>query len=839
MSDRYEGGILSGTAPTVTLQSANGVYTLSQELQYQGQGVWPTAAQAPILKSLRFRSSASAYLNRTPSSTGNRRTWTWSGWVKRGKLGAYGDLYTANDGTGGSDLDSFEFNPSDVIRVYFQGSVSAYLVTTQVFRDPSAWYHLVLAVDTTQATSSNRIKLYVNGVQVTSFSTATYPSQNYDTYFNLSGRSTVIGASAQTSPSGFLDGYLAEVNFVDGQQLTPSSFGTTDANGIWQPIPYTGTYGTNGFYLPFTNTTSTTTLGYDSSGNSNNWTTNNFSLTAGSTYDSMLDSPSNASSTIANYCVLSPIDTYDNPPTQGNLTRIGVGHTGSPWSTCRATVGASSGKWYFEATLTGSTGSTGNNMVGVMTTTTSTLSDAYGGSTTRSYQANGNLQGDGSTGTVASAVSGDVIMIAYDIDASKMWVGKNGTWQNSGNPVTGAGPVFTYLPTSPIVPQVSMYGNTGDNYGWYTNFGQQPFTYTPPTGFNRLNTYNLPVPTIPAGNKVMDATLYTGDGTSPRTITNAAGFQPDFVWLKNRSAGWGHLLQNSVVGASYSMQSNGTGAEVYQFQYGYLTSINSNGFTVVTGSTDDYFTNNSGEAYVGYQWNAGNGVTSSNTNGTITSTVSVNPVAGFSVVTYTGNLTTTGTATVGHGLGVPPAMIIFKGRNATTSWPVFHTGLSSWYYCCILDDTNAQIDQSSNGTLNPPTSTVFSTNWTTGMNTSGTTEVAYCFAPVAGYSAFGSYTGNGSSDGPFLYLGFRPKFILIKSRGVQNWILWDTSINSYNASQIFLTPDTADAESPGIPIDFVSNGMKIRTANATLNSNGVTYIYAAFAENPFKIARAR
>jgi len=167
-----------------------------------------------------------------------------------------------------------------------------------------------------------------------------------------------------------------------------------------------------------------------------------------------------------------------------------------------------------------------------MTTTTSTLSDAYGGSTTRSYQANGGLQGDGSTGTVASAVSGDVIMIAYDVDASKMWVGKNGTWQNSGNPVTGAGPVFTYLPTSPIVPQVSMYGNTGDNYGWYTNFGQQPFTYTPPTGFNRLNTYNLPVEPVDPVNVASKYHFPLDTPNVPRQVDHGEPVCPTPILVK-------------------------------------------------------------------------------------------------------------------------------------------------------------------------------------------------------------------------------------------------------------------------------------------------------------------
>jgi hypothetical protein len=210
------------------------------------------------------------------------------------------------------------------------------VTTTAVYRDPSAWYHVVVAVDTTQATASNRVKMYVNGSQITAFSASSYPSQNYNTYVNSTG-THAIGRQQNVASTSF-DGYLAEINLIDGVALTPSSFGTTDANGIWQPIPYAGAYGTNGFYLPFTNTTSTSTLGNDSSGNGNNWTVNNISLTAGSTYDSMLDSPSNASSTIANYAVLNPLQTA------GTLSSANLAWSGSNQTTT-GTFGISAGKW--------------------------------------------------------------------------------------------------------------------------------------------------------------------------------------------------------------------------------------------------------------------------------------------------------------------------------------------------------------------------------------------------------------------------------------------------------------------------------------------------------------
>jgi hypothetical protein len=759
-------------------------------------------------------------------------------WVKRGSLGSAQNIFAANGTTDTTYLD-IRFTSSDTIQVGVYNDLV--LVTSQVFRDPSAWYHIVWLFDTTQASASNRCRLFVNGSEITAFSTdsrSTYFAQN--TNYGINNNTAHNICRNPSDNAKFFDGYLTEVNFIDGQALTPSSFGeTSTTTGVWIPKKYTGTYGTNGFYLKFTDTTSTSTLGTDFSGNSNTWTVNNISLTAGSTYDSMTDVPTLTDITTANYCVLSPVDTYDNPPTEGNLRRTGVGHTGSPWSTCRATLGVSSGKWYFEGTLTGSTGSVGNNMIGVMTTTTSTLSDAYGGSTTRSYQANGNLQGDNSTGTVSSATSGDVIMIAFDVDAGKLWVGKNGTWMNSGVPASGTGNVFTTLPTSPIVPQVSMYGNTGDNYGWFTNFGQRPFAYTPPTGFLQLNTFNLPTPTIGAtasttANKYFDAKLYTGNGGT-QSITGF-NFSPDFIWAKSRSNAVNHNIYDSIRGVNKLLSSSLTDAE-YTGGTG-LTSFNSDGYT--TGS--DSWLNASGQTYVAWGWDAnGTGVT--NTAGSITSTVSANTTAGFSIVTYTGSGSA---ATVGHGLGVAPSMIIVKDRdNGTYDWNVYHASLSSpttlKLYLNLSDAENNGGTNSGTWNSTAPTSTVFSLGTFLNVNKSGDKFVAYCFAPVAGYSAFGSYTGNGSTDGTFIFTGFRPRYLMIKSTSVESWELFDTSRSPYNQAVELLEANASGSEntSSTSAIDILSNGFKQRNTRAATNGSGTTYIYMAFAENPFKYSNAR
>ena len=813
MSDRYKGAILSPTAPTVTPQSAGGIYTSSQQLQYQGQGVWPQAVNNPINNSLRFRASASAYLNRTPASAGNRQIWTWSGWVKLGLLspssgwnaifGAYSD---------DNNRTFFYTNNSSVSNTFYifdvsGGSTTSNLISTQVLRDVSAWYHLVVAVDTTQATSSNRIKVYLNGAQITAFGTATYPSQN--TNFMVNNNVVhYIGASSFSGINLFHDGYMTEINFVNAVQLTPSSFGTTDAYGIWQPIPYTGAYGTNGFYLPFTDNSALTTssnvgLGKDFSGNGNYWVTNNISITAGSTYDSMKDVPTNTNSNTANYFVLNPlVPGTSSVLSNGNLTFTNSAGTGNQ---CIASMFVTSGSYYFEATLTtaGGGGTSQYVLVGDGNTSYSTNGQIYSG---------GVLQT-----TVATLTSGDVVGLAFTPSGSVTYY-KNGASVYTGG--VGGG-----------IPLVNGFSGTV----WNVNFGQRPFAYTPPSGFYPLNTYNLPTPTILDGDQYMDATLYTAT-TGTNTIVNAGGFQPDFVWIKSRSNPQNHYLVDSVRGGTSLLRSNTTDAESIYSTPAWIISFNSNGFT---SSTDSLLT--TGYTYVGWQWRASNAAGVSNTQGTITSTVSANTTAGFSIVTYTG-VGGSGTTTVGHGLGVAPSMVIIKRRNSTADWATYHTGLTSTSYYLFLNSTAGQANYGSTF-ISPSSSTLTIDAGSSLLNTSTGTYVAYCFSAVAGYSAFGSYTGNGSTDGPFIFTGFRPRFLMIKrtSGTPANWYMWDSSRSPFNAAVAELYPNLSNAEANGSnDFDFLSNGFKTRnTADAGINGSGETFIYMAFAENPFKIARGR
>ena len=446
-----------------------------------------------LRNSLRFRRSNSAYLNRTPASAGNRQTWTWSGWVKRGQLGiANAGLFGALSGSESFDL-VYEGNvgaTADSLRfVYYNGSaLNGNLVTTALYRDPSAWYHIVAVWNTTDATSSNRMRLYVNGNEITSFSASSYPTQNTSALINNTVAHT-LGRYYNTT--SYFDGYLGEINFIDGQALTPSSFGRTDnATGQWVPKKFGGAYGTNGFYLPFTNTTSTSTLGNDFSGNGNTWTVNNISLTAGATYDSMTDVPTLTSETTANYCVLNTLDGTNMgylTVSNANLT-YSASANANGWRAIRGTIGVTTGKYRFS--VYGTIGASTRMQLGLCTSAT----DLGGYNVSQNigvqynpYDAdvsvNGSATSYGSTQRITA-----VFDFIFDASTGKCWVAVNGTLLG-GNPDAGTGQMATFTTTSPVFPVTQAYGSS-----WDVNFGQRPWDYTISTasGFKSLNTYNLP-----------------------------------------------------------------------------------------------------------------------------------------------------------------------------------------------------------------------------------------------------------------------------------------------------------------------------------------------------------
>jgi len=799
------------------------------------KGAGPAGAYQ-ISRSLRFNPSDPTYLNRTPSSATNRRTWTWSAWVKRGfGFGDRQNVFGASTSDFNTDTHIELYEANQLRLVDYVSATNMELITTQVFRDSSAWYHFVVAVDTTQATASNRAKIYVNGLQVTSFTTATYPSQNFDTQINNTISHGVGRAGAFNGQ--YFNGYQTEINFIDGQALTPSSFGETDTQtGVWKPKAYSGSYGTNGFYLNFSdnsNTTSTT-LGKDYSGNGNNWTPNGFLVSAGVNNDSLVDSPTSYGTDTGvggevrgNYCTLNPLyKAGGGTPaiTNGNLDMT-AGGTGDSYFA--GTTLLTAGKWYYEATIT-AVGSGGTTiLIGACRASDSTTLGNQGcyRSSSEIYNLDGTAQTSGAT-----YAANDVIGVAIDIDNGTVKFYKNNTGQGATNSYT-----FT-AGTALIVRGRSDSANPAATF----NFGQRPFAYTAPSGFKALCTQNLPTPTIGAttatqAGKFFNPVLYTGNN-STQSITGV-GFQPDFIWIKYRtSSGSSNTLVNSVMGNTKYLFSNTTNSE--ETVSDAVTSFNSDGFSLGANNTGVLpFVNYGLGAYVAWNWKA-NGSGSTNTAGSITSTVSANTTSGFSVVTYTG--TGSAGATVGHGLGVVPSMIIFKRRNGTTDWQVYHTSLGN-ANSVYLNLTNASAF--SPGMLNQttPTSTLITLGTSTDTNPSTGTMVAYCFAPIAGYSAFGQYTGNGSTDGAFVYTGFRPAYVMIKrtTSGYDWWIL-DVARGTINAVKGRLYANASDAESTTYPyLDFLSNGFKLRDADGGLNASGEPYIYMCFASNPFKYSLAR
>jgi hypothetical protein len=324
--------------------------------------------------------------------------------------------------------------------------------------------------------------------------------------------------------------------------------------------------------------------------------------------------------------------------------------------------------------------------------------------------------------------------------------------------------------------------------------------------------------------------LYTGTGAT-NSITGV-GFQPDWVWIKARSAAYSHRLADSVRGAGKELFSNEDVAEATNSANGYVSSFNSDGFSLTSGVG----VNGSGTTFVAWNWKA-NGAGSTNTAGSITSTVSANTTSGFSVITWTG----TGTAaTIGHGLGVAPSFLIVKKRNAVRSWINYHQSLGNTQFL-ELNNTNPANTASSVWNNTTPSSTVISVGTNSSVNAASDTYVCYAFAPVAGYSAFGSYTGNGSADGPFVFTGFRPAFFLVKKSdsGSESWVIVDNSRNTSNVMNNLLLPNTSGAEVAATYIDALSNGFKCRESFSSMNASGGTYIYMAFAQNPFKYSLAR
>jgi hypothetical protein len=649
---------------------------------------WMSEQAAPTGESLRFSAASSTRLSRTPAVSGNRRTWTWSCWLKRGGLGTslFQPVYLSADINGASSeligfrgsnagagaADSAEGNWNN----------SSFYATNALYRDPGAWYHHVMQLDTTQALNANRLKLFVNGVQV---SLVSIPALGLNQQYAINdNRLQTLGNSA-TSASYPFDGYMSDIFMADGLIAPPTTFGYFDANGVWVPKSFSaakaavisaGGFGTNGYALRFESQyfNSGTLAWSDQSGNGNDFTANwNCATGAGggtTGADIVTDGP------VANYATINPL--YPGSSTsRANLTTANA--TGKP-----------------------------------------SILPAFGNS-----------------GTVPQVVGVN--------GAGVSWNGTEAGWTSTGN----------------------------------ISFGQQS-TFTTATG---LSAVKLNAKTVPDGSAGFQAVLAPGANI---LTTAQAAFPNGLWWVKDRVNANNHQLVDSVRGGSLTLQSN-------------------------TNAVEGAYVTPAGNS-VAWCWNLVPGCSN-----------------GFDIVTYTNTATS---ASFNHNLGVTPQFIILKGLGPTASvWSVFHTSLPNMT-SAFLNLNNANAVMTLLSPVPAPTSTTFGSSLS--AVPSSENSIAYLWASVPGFSAFGSYTGNGSADGPFVYCSFLPAFVLVKcSSTTGNWEIYDNARNTYNPETLALQPNLTNAESTITGIDFLSNGFKIRTTDANLNGSGQTYIYAAFAENPF------
>ena len=753
--------------------------------QAGGGGFYPY----PINQSCRFNDDDTAYLTKAGLATA-MKDFTISFWVKPCKVSSDAPQVIWDSS---SDVDNrgliYVLNPSCNIGIYqaFSGDTELDIITPSVFRDISSWYHIVVAVDSAQAVEADRVKIYVNGTQI-AYTTSTALAQNtpmrgLDQYWT-----TAIGRSSYQE-AWYLDAYLAEFHFRDGAQLDASYFGET-VQGVWVPKRFTGSHSANGWYLDFSNSSD---FGSDQSGNANDFTDNGLA-----TNDQVLDSPTN------NYCTLNPLDNFSGPTMQeGNLE---ITHTlPTVWLSAVGTFGVSSGKWYWEGIF-----ESGANVfiAGIVEDSgRSAVAQYFVGGTAKShgYYVDGKYYNDGSGDAYGAAYSdGDICGVALDMDAGTMTCYKNNASQ--GVMVTGLSGLY--------FPVLSVWSN-GIPDSCSINCGQLGFTYTPPVGFKALCSANLPEPEILEGNKGFDVVAYTGNGTS-QTITGLE-FSPDLVWIKNRETTDPHMIQDTVRTAGYNLQSNSTDDEGYSAT-AWLTAFTSDGFSV--GDSDAVNGTPPLSDMIAWNWKE-------------------DPRYGFDIVAYTGAAAARAMA---HSLGVVPEMIIVKNINtAATNWGVYSKGLNGGTtpenYFLLLNTTAAEAAHITAWNNTAPTSSVF----TLGTGFAAADDyIAYLFASVEGFSKVFSYTGNGNADGPFVYCGFRPRFVLFKGiSDVHSWYMYDSERDTDNVVGAGQYPDLNLAEGSSSVLDFLSNGWKVRNSGTYINGSAEVYVGIAFAEHPFKYSNAR
>tara|TARA_A100000172_G_scaffold46406_2_gene28824 strand:- start:5290 stop:7887 length:2598 start_codon:yes stop_codon:yes gene_type:complete len=843
-----------------------------------------------IDQSLRFNDDDSAYLSRLPSSASNQRTWTWSAWVKRGNvgLGARATLFSGRT-TGTSNLFGF-LNPTsngaaDTFGAYMSADGDDRFQTTRVFRDPNAWYHFVVVLDTTQGSNDDRFKLYVNGIQETTWTRFDTITQNSQKGFN-----EAISHSIGAEGTGQLfDGYMAEVNFIDGTALSPTSFGETK-DGIWIPKAYSGSYGTNGFHLSYKssdlNTTgSSRTDPYgsgtdqpddtfaDNSGSGNHWTISGLVAS-----DVVPDSPTN------NFATFNPLLPNANVYSEGNLKNASAGND---WEIQVATMfpAGISGKWYAEFYV--HTCNASSTRVGVGVTGTNVDPEEYLGNESPDvayYDINDIYTGGSKTAdTDATFAAGDIISVSLNLDDGEVTFRKNNSTMSNGTQSLVASTLYTFATT-----------NYGSGAGVVANFGQDDtfagnktsgsaasadgngigdFYYAPPSGFVALCTSNLQDITIGPGqtsqaDDYFDTILYTAASSNGTHTHGSISFTPDWSWIKNRDNSERHFLTDVVRGnvsvTDKFLVSSDASAEGANGVSGTTFSVTSSGYQFVESSIDSGELYYNSRTYVGWNWKAGGAPTSDNSNaagaeptaGSVkidgvnksgafsgspdipVTRLSASTEAGFSIVKYAG--VTANPIKVPHGLTSAPELLIIKRLDGGDSWMVGEPTLGFTSSNILRLEESSVVPLGNVVFTASPDTNVFTVGSATNVNANTSPYIAYCFHSVEGYSKVGgSYIGGGSNL-PFVYIGFRPAFVLLKVSSTTNsWFIYDNKREGYNQENDTLSPDLTAVEDNSYKLDLLSNGFKIRGTNNAHNQSGQTFIYLAFAEQPLKFANAR
>ena len=797
--------------------------------------------------------ASSIVLTRTQhASPTNEKIWTFSCWIKRGNLSLAnsGKIFGGYDASSGAQ-EHFDFsdgasNAADNLNLYAHNAgasgVDNNLSTNAKFRDVAAWYHLVVAKDTTQGTAANRLKLWVNGVAQT-FTGTSYPSEDFATgRINLGGKAQYLGSWQNTNAN--YDGYMAEAHFLDGTVKAASDFGEYDSNGTWIPSEYTaGGYGNNGFFLDFADSGD---LGDDESGNGNDFAETNLATT-----DQSKDTPTN------NQITFNPLNNQRSGAdsvTQGNLIYNGPGTRTMITLTSNIPP---TGKWAVAFSASVVSTNVGWNF-GITKSNDADFGDAAGSNedigansglnmspSSSNIQINDNGGGGGSIDPNQAITTSDEFWMAVDMATGKCHLGIYDDSADAmvwfaadagldGDPENGTNPTATIA---------AMIGTTEYAFAAAGSKGNANITLlksteidgTTPTGFTYFeNVSDFPAPALSDPSTNFQTVLYTGNGTAIGSGGKAVTFggnsdmQPDIVWIKNRSQADDGQLYDAPRGVTKQVEPSARTDETTESEG--LTTFGSDGFTV--GSRNEVNTNT--ENYVAWAWAAGNSG-ASNTDGTINTTSTfVDTTAGISVSTYTGN--GTDGATVGHGLGVTPkTVLIFQRSNndhhTISNW---RDGVTAFTEKMNLDRDDAA--DSSSTQIKGGSSTTFTLGSDAGLNGDTRTYVAYCWAEVHGFSRFGTYTGNGDADGPFAWCGFKPAWVMVKPESRSDgWIVWDTQRNTYNLTNLYLQAGSSNQEFTASVriIDILSNGFKIKNGHNSVNNSGDFYIYMAFADKPF------